>query len=233
VIRAEDGTLIKSIAMAHRYVNSIRLSPDGKRIALIPERYEIEIWNVETGLLERTFKDSGRAYEAMFSADGKRLVTVGFNTDIRIWDTSNWKTVGRLPLRTLSGRSLALSRDGKYIAAVNADNIVLVWDVLGSAPVKKLKGAVGRIWSLTFSIDGKSLYAGDSDELSDLPTGAPGYIIWDIESGSITADRSPWRKKIMSGMDRGVVSPDGRLAAFSGSPSASGSVAVYSLQTGK
>lgn len=232
VVRADDGTPIRTLAAPKFFSSFVRLSPDGKRIALVGKQNLVEIWSVETGLLERTLKESGRSYEAMFTADGRRLVSVGTKTGILVWDTATWEITAHLPIRAFSREAVALSPDGKHIAAVNADNVVLLWDGSGSAPVRTLTGSGGRVRFLTFSSDGARLYAGDSDELSDLPTGAPGYVAWDVDSGKLVADGALRRRTLSFGQDHGVVSPDGRFAAFPGQ-SSSGSVTVFPLRAEK
>ncbi len=214
-------------------INALRLSSDGKRVALIGAPPEVEIWNVETGLLERTLKDNGRVYEAMFSADGTKLVCAGYNFDILVWDTRTWKIERRLPLRTFSREPIAVSRDGSRIAAVDSDGAVLLWSGASAEPAKKLTRAPGRIQSLNFSADDKSLYASDCEDRSDVPTGSPGYVCWNVQTGLVTANRSPWRRNDFDGPGYGVVSLDGRFAAFRGLPTASGSIAVYAVPAAK
>ena len=230
VIRTEDGGLIKAIPMAKRYSRTPRLSPDGKHLALFDKRFDIEIWGVETGALERTIKGQGSTCDARFSADGKQLIVGAHNADILVWDTDKWQIASRLPLRSVARLPLACSRDGRLIATINDDNIVLVWDGSKKEPAKKLTGSIGHATSLSFSSDGKSLFVADYDDTSDLPSNSPGYAAWNLETGAFTALRSPWQNERFGPYGRGVISPDGKLAAFSGLPSSSGSIAVYSLR---
>ena len=230
VVRTEDGGLIKSIATPATSIESLHFSSDGKRIAITSLRPTIEIYNVESGMLEAAIKGEGLAYEATFSANGKQLVTASWNSDLLVWDTATWQIIRRLPYHGGLELPLALSSDGKYIATVDNDNEVLIWDSSSDRPIKRFRGAVGHVTGLSFSSDRRTVFAVDYDDTSDIPTGSAGYVAWDFDSGAITANRSPWQNADGSPPARGVISPDGRMFAFSGSPFVSGGVAVYTLQ---
>ena len=135
----------------NRYLRSMTISPDGGTIVTTNGGDEIEIWNVERAAVVRTLIGNGRAYSAIFSRDGTRLVTIGYNSDVMVWDTRTWTIAQRLPVRVISFKPIAISPDAKVIATINENNVVLLWDVATGKPIKELKGAAGPIWFLGFS----------------------------------------------------------------------------------
>jgi WD40 repeat protein len=118
---------------------------------------------------------------------------------------------------------------------VSTDNTVLLWDESGPKPIKELKGTAKSIWFLSFSNDGKTLYAADRRGRNDDANRAPGYTSWDVASGAITADYAAWRQSYGIGVQHGVISPDGRFAAFGNAVGIgpTGAISIFSLQSSK
>ena len=68
-------------------VNAMKFSPDGRLLAIARGRrddYRVELWNTETGTLQRTISGfDGTVWSVSFSPDGRTLLTgsSGFHRD--------------------------------------------------------------------------------------------------------------------------------------------------------
>src|SRR5262249_18045706 len=108
---SDDGTAIlwdirsrkprHELADHYRAAASLAFSPDGKNLATgagsPPYQYDfhgarVRIWNVETGRLERQFVAHLTGVKRLaYSPDGRKLVSGGFDSRIRVWDPATGK----------------------------------------------------------------------------------------------------------------------------------------------
>jgi WD40 repeat protein len=96
---------------------------------------------------------------AVFSSDGKRVVTASSDNTARVWDLT-----GPAPVATiLAGHtnwvnSASFSPDGKRVVTASLDNTVRLWDLTGASPlVTVLAGHTPPGAQASFSPDGKSV----------------------------------------------------------------------------
>jgi len=112
---------------------------------------------------------------AMFSPDGKNIISGSIDKKIQYWDVET----GNL-IRTFSGYSgrglVVFSPDGKTIAFVHSDNTVKILDVQNGSTVKSFSGHTDEVRSVAFSPDGKSIVSGSQDEDTTMK-------LWDVETG--------------------------------------------------
>ncbi len=111
------------------YPNSLAFSPDEKMSAAPMWNNEIQLNDLETRSSLRSLRGhSGPVNCAVFSGDGRRLVSGGDDSAIRIWDVET----GDL-LTTLKGHSgpihrVAFTNDGNGILSLSrADGTVSIW----------------------------------------------------------------------------------------------------------
>src|SRR6266566_2704404 len=91
-------------------VNSILISPDGKRIATLQgegtswnsggKPLDLQVWEVRKGDLLWTARERAR-YLLAFSPDSKRLVGIAEDTTLDFWDTTNGRVKSRLRRKNL------------------------------------------------------------------------------------------------------------------------------------
>lgn len=123
-------------------------------------------------------------YSAIFTEDGKHVVTGGHDGSVRIWspfDGSQEKIVG------LHGNwvwSLAQKPGTTLVASASHDGSVRIWDYSSGQRVATIP-AEGRVWSVAFNKDGSKLLAGTDRGVSEISTAT-----WTILSSKIV-DQGP------------------------------------------
>ena len=121
-----------------------------------------------------------RVQDALFSPDGKAVLTRTDERLGRLWDVSD----DRIFLRRFSGEGhagggsiyrLAISPDGKTLLTGNsADRIALLRDAATAKSLRGLVGHEGNVVAVAFSPDGKKALTGAADQTARL---------WDVETG--------------------------------------------------
>ncbi len=112
-----------------------------------------EVWH------ERVLRDghSAAAREAVFSPDGRQLVTCGEDGQILVWDFATRERVA-----TLSGAAahrVAFSPDGRWLVSGGVDGTITIWDSKRHVRLRALRAAAREIVGLAFSTDGTLLAA--------------------------------------------------------------------------
>jgi WD40 repeat protein len=140
------------------------------------------MWDVETG--QETFRraaDRNLAYAVALAPDGKRLATVGWTPQVRIWDVAS-----REQTHTFAGdreqlfTRVAFRRDGLRLATGSWDGRVQVWDatpqatsVEASQPLHTFRHGE-RILCVAFNPRLPQLASGSSDDT---------VKVWDTNTG--------------------------------------------------
>jgi WD40 repeat protein len=221
-------------------IHQIRLSPDGKTLAVIPQvktRGEgfttwipsrtIQILDVESGRELRNLimpkANLGNDFEGgfasmAFSPDGKVLATGGSDSILRVWDPATGQVLKQL--ENLGGTVTALdfALDSKRLAFVVGQSAVRIIDPSTGAEEVQTLGHWSSITSISCSPDGRKVFT----------FGAEGILrTWDLPSGRETQQRAIAK----SGWYGSQVNPDG--ATYLAWHDDHQSLSVHDLKTGK
>ncbi len=129
--------------------------------------------------------------KAVFSPDGKRLLTISSSEAVQIWDAANGSlscTLSNVPAKTLGA---AFSPDGTHIVLTGLDGSAAIWDVTKSFPEKPLLTHPGSGWlyAAAFSPDGKLVAAGGLDKMA---------WVWDTDDKKLKYQLSGHKDWIMA-----------------------------------
>jgi WD40 repeat protein len=142
------------------------LSPDGRTVFARPG-----LWELATDRL--LFPLGGVvAQAAVFSADGRTLVTAGYERRIRFWEVATGKERVSFPRHKTDTYAIALSHDGRLLASADSrSHAVHLWDVAARTALPSLAGHTGKVRALLFSADGARLYSASADST---------VLAWDV-----------------------------------------------------
>jgi WD40 repeat protein len=198
----------------------VAFSVDGQYIAFGIIDLQIQLLNIETGKLERSFPmDEGwRGVEVLsFSPDGKYIVAGSWWHQIRLWNIETGDKVFSKPINLKDRiRFVGVSPDGKHIVSStggNRDSTIQLWNAkTGNAVASKpFQGHTLIIHCASLSPNGKYIVTGSADDTIRL---------WKVETPSQPDEVAP--RPLMSNshtvqgsiIDTGTsFSPDGNYIA--------------------
>ena len=194
VLHQVDNTLRTALPQHFSYilkehenaVNSVAISPDGKRLVSGSDDKTLCLWDLEDfdGKPEKLSNGHiDRVWSVAFSPDGKMIASGSEDETVRWWILTDRKTMPQAPLQGHDGAvySVAFSPDSKLLASGSHDRTVRLWNLEDpSADSIILSGHTQRVNSVAFSPDGTLLASGSDDgivRLWDLTNSSPSSII--------------------------------------------------------
>jgi eukaryotic-like serine/threonine-protein kinase len=152
-----------------------------------------------TSILEH----GGEVQAAVFSPDGKLLLTGGRVSSPRVWDAASGEPVGEALPHSGEIRAVAFSSDGATIATAGTDKTARLWDATSGKPIGKPLEHAHWVQSVAFSADGQTILTGSADGTARL---------WASATGEPRGELRPagWVHAV-------AFSPDGKTIATAGS----------------
>jgi RNA polymerase sigma factor (sigma-70 family) len=147
-------------------IRSFAFTPRGDKLVLGAGR-DLVLWDLAADKADSVLKGhTGSALALAFSADGKYLVSGGFDQTVRRWEWQAAKPVGEvLGKHENYVTAVAISADGSRVASSGYDPRVRVWDAANAKEIFQLqpwkeKLGVTVAMKVFLSPDGKELWAG-------------------------------------------------------------------------
>lgn len=147
-------------------LQNLAFSPDGRFLALSPDRYAIRVFDlvdeVWLNKMPTAFTDS--VSSMAFSPDGVTLATGHYNGAVNLWDFRTGEKLLSFASDELI-QSLAFSPDGRLLATGGSfqNSFVRLWSAGSGALLRTLEGHTGGVTSLSFSPDSKYLVSASYD----------------------------------------------------------------------
>jgi WD40 repeat protein len=128
---ADTGRTIVIVGPHMGGVSSVAFADDGQVFATVGADLTARVWDAHTG--EQRVSVPGRRHVALLDG-GRRLVTMGGATEIRLYDVGMALGVYTLEGPTGQVQALAASPDGRQIASGGLDRVVRVWSAGATRP---------------------------------------------------------------------------------------------------
>jgi WD40 repeat protein len=178
---------------------SVELAPDGKKFLATYKTLgkAVGIWDVVSGELLAELRCGRPVQGAQFSQDGKRVLTTGLGSTVRIWDAQTGKTLTNLDVPLISSAfSASFSPDGLRVVTASMDGTARVWDAQTGQPLSEpIKHPSSGVMWAQFSPDGKRILTSSLDGTVRL---------WDAANGL------PLAEPLRAGVAMTMFSPDGK-----------------------
>ncbi len=152
-VKTLDG--IRAVAVAS--------APTGSRFIASLENCEVRIMDAGGKIPTMTLKGHTQpAYGAVFSPDGKYILTGDEQAKIFLWEVKTGKKIREYPRAKGHQRgiqSLAFNAKGDQFLSVGRDDVICVWNVSGGDPLAKVTGEPANFYGAFFLKNG-AVYAG-------------------------------------------------------------------------
>ncbi len=216
----------------------IDVSADGSLVAvLLPGSEEyVGLMEVATGqILQRFSKRQVRS--VCFSPDGKLLATLGYHSEIDLWDSATGRALGTLKGHQDQIWSVAFSADGKTLVSAGDDRTIRFWDVVAGKQQQQIRAENG-LEKIALSPNGRILAS-----IGHIKQGGQGASwwkreamirIWDTQTGKelrrLTMPAVEVRPGMAIGFSMLLFTPDGKSLLTSGHD---GVIRIWDPMTGK
>lgn len=148
------GMRIVKVGSHENYTSEIRTRCDGIKTCEIPDHYPTRI--------------------SAWSPDGRYLAVGGDDTEIYIFETTNWTVEQVFSGHKGSVLTLHFSRDGRYLASGSGtdkvdihnipENMIKIWDFETGAVIANLTGHEDGVLEVKWSSDGRRLVSASDDK---------------------------------------------------------------------
>jgi WD40 repeat protein len=175
---AATGELVSTFRGHTDRVYHARFLPDGKRLLTSSRDDTVRIWDIASGrellriplapareadIKAGRLKEDSRArdgvWDAIFTLDGKRIISGGLDGSLRVWDANDGRLLVTLALFDRGIERIAISPTGDLVAAGDDSGVIRLWESRTYAERLTSQGEKALVKDLCFSPDGSLLAA--------------------------------------------------------------------------
>lgn len=161
-------------------------SPDSRLAATGSATGSLNLWEVESGKLIRTFPEAQASISSLaFSPDGRILATGGDDQTVRLWEVSTGQVIRTLPTAQATLWSLAFSPEGASLAAMDKNGTLRLWNLASGAELLSVNLPTTSS-SLAFAPDGQAILTAGDDGVARLLDSATGEVLREFHGHSLS-----------------------------------------------
>lgn len=167
-------------------VNSIAITPDGKRAISASSDHVLKVWDLETANNQLASLEGHRNVIQCVSTspDGRFALSGSLAGYIKVWDLESYEERLEFGAGESSIYTVLVSPDGKYVYSAGEDKALRIWDIQTGGQIAAFSEG-GILHNIAISPDGETLVAGgDSRKLHILK-----IIGVDLGPPIVTSDR--------------------------------------------
>lgn len=133
---------------------------------------KLKIWDSETFKSPTQFRNKDAVINVAFSSDSSRLATVGFNSELKIYDVARRTVEKTLRCQCDDNHAVTFSQDNSLIAAGGRSGAIRVWETNTGRQRSELNPHRQRIRAIEFTRDNQLISCSDDQavKITDLQT---------------------------------------------------------------
>ncbi|MBD2022383.1 hypothetical protein H6F43_19565 [Leptolyngbya sp. FACHB-36] len=178
---AAQARVVRTLRMPFDdYLEAVALSSDGRTLVTSRSGGFLQIWDVESGALQRTIagpSPDASLRELAISPDGQMVAGTDAESITHVWNlkTGGVRRLSRIPTPS-SWSSLSFSRAGDVLRVLDNQEqpVVELWNASTGKRIRSLKRNGGLITAVALSPDGRVLATANSENYT--------ITLWDVIS---------------------------------------------------
>lgn len=187
-------------------VNSVAVSPDGKRALSGSADGTLRVWDLATGKELQRILHTEVVTAVAWLPDGSGVLSGSKDRVVRLWDPNTGEELRTFKGHTGPVTSLAVSPDGQRLASASVDQTGIGWNLTTGKLLWKVGENGSGIYGIAISPDGKQVAAGDGNlTLFDARTGKILRWLVEQEPGITALAFSPGGQRLAAGNQGGTV----------------------------
>lgn len=147
-VRAEDLAIMPAWELGDKPVTAVRVSPDGRQVAVGTMSGEIVVVDAQHGEVLQTFHSEDEIRCLDWAPDGSMLAACSYASEVTVWTTDSGEQVSRITTPWLRFLAIRFSRDGSLLYVAGNDTFVQGFDPLTGNPISRLIGHADGITGL-------------------------------------------------------------------------------------
>jgi WD40 repeat protein len=212
------GPLLRTLTGHGDGVNTVAVTPDGRRAVSASSDRTLKVWDLDTGHERLSLAGhGGRVTAVAVTPDGRRAVSASSDRTLKVWDLDTGRERLSLTGHSSVVTAVAVMPDGRAAVSASWDGTLKAWDLASGHERRTLAGHGGPVNAVAVTPDGRSVVSASNDGT---------LKVWDLDSGrerfALTGHGGP--------VTAVAVTPDGRSAV---SASDDRTLRVWDLASGR
>jgi len=213
----ESGKPLGTLQGHRSRVNWARYSPDGTRILSCGHDGAVRLWDPQRPVERLGLPAGGTLRTALFTPDGKRVLTAGWWPGPVIADARTGQTLGALEGHEGYATAAAISADGRLALTGGHDKTARVWNLATRECLRTLAGHAAAVHAVAFTPSATHAVTASEDRTAR---------VWDVKTGACVTTFRKHRGAVRCC----AVSADGSRVASAGPK---GDVRIWDPATGE